>query len=105
MEVNRIKGLYPYRPLGSTGKKGPAEFLPTAERGSAAEGDVVSISHEAAFRVKLEGYTKQLSAASKTYEAGQQMRVQALKEKYQGDSCPVSGYDVARALMNTVLGE
>lgn len=102
MEVNRVQDLYPYRPVGNVGRQAPSESIQSGHEGS-AEGDVVKISPEASFRAKLDGVAKNYATAARSNEAGQQARVESLKEKYQGDNCPVSGYDVATALMNTIF--
>lgn len=103
MEIKSVHELYPYRSVSSGGRKpvSAVESVPAKESG---ERDVVAISPEASFRAKLDSLSKGYAAQGKAVEASSGDRVQALKAQYQGDNCPVSGYDVARAVYASVCG-
>ena len=86
------------RLLGKAGANGPV----SAEAGKENGVDEVKISPEAAFRSQLEAASRPYTR--KMAEEASAQRLESLKEKYQGDSCPVQGMDVARAMLSRVWG-
>lgn len=67
-------------------------------------GDTVAISSRGAFQARLEAETRRYAAAARHNADVSGARLEELKLKYQGDSCPVSGMDVTRAMLERVCG-
>lgn len=76
---------------------------PVQPREAGAQDQVV-ISPEASFRVKLEAASKQVAASAQPRESASAERISQLKAQYQGDSCPVSGADIAQAMLGRACG-
>lgn len=64
-------------------------------------GDSIEISENAAFRTKMEAYRKE---SVQSMSAAPQQRLDALKQEYANDNCPVSDEDVAGALLQYFRG-
>lgn len=62
--------------------------------------DVVQFSPEATLRSKLDAVAK----TSRAENVVSSQRLAALKEQYQGDACPVSAADAARAIVSRMTG-
>lgn len=60
--------------------------------------DVIKISPEAAFRNKLDAAAK--SYAQQAEDGVNSARLETLRRKYDGDSCPVSGAATAQMLLS-----
>lgn len=104
MEIKGVHELYPYRSLGGVSRTSRGTGETVAASKDSTERDVVRISPEAAFRSKLDAASKSYAEKARNYESGFPQKIQELKEQYKGDNCPVSGQDVARAIMNNVCG-
>lgn len=99
-----IKGLYSHYRVPSAqtaGKAGRAGGHFAAEMKDTAKMDTVDISPDAALKGKV-------AAASREYAARIERgvpaeRIAALRVKYQGDACPVSGAEVADAILARVF--
>ncbi len=65
--------------------------------------DSIQISSHASLQVGVEAKCKEY--ASKWEDNISSQRLEALKSKYQGDQCPVTGKDVAIAMMERVTGK
>ncbi|WP_099205320.1 hypothetical protein [Scatolibacter rhodanostii] len=66
--------------------------------------DIVNISPQGSFQSKIEAAMEKYSVAAKTRAEVSAERIADLKIKYQGDSCPVSGADVAAAILQKICG-
>ena len=66
--------------------------------------DTIDISPNASFQVKLDAQTKRYSEISKQNSTVSQAKLSELKAKYEGDNCPLSGYDIANAILRNVCG-
>lgn len=103
MKIYSTSESYPYQAMTASGRA----VQKTAELQSAAKdggGDTVAISPRGAFQVRLEGETRRYAAAARQSAQTSTARMEELKQKYQGDSCPVSGMDVTRAMLERVCG-
>lgn len=75
---------------------------PAPANGVQKVGDRVEISENAAFRTQLEQVQKE--SAQQVNAAASQSRLDALKQAYANDNCPVSDQDVADSLLNHFWG-
>ena len=99
-----IKGLYSHYRVPSAqtaGKAGRTGGHFAAEMKDTAKMDTVDISPDAALKGKV-------AAASREYAARIERgvpaeRIAALRVKYQKNACPVSGYEVADAILARVF--
>ena len=66
--------------------------------------DTINISPNASFQSKLDMETKKYSALAKQSPTTSSERISQIKAQYQGDCCPISGSDVASAILNQVYG-
>jgi len=103
MEINSIQNYYRMQTATNTAnaKKTPIEENTT----SITEGrttDTIQISSEASFKSELNTYSK--SCAAKNTERVSDERIAELKQKYQGDSCPISSSDIASSIISGILG-
>ncbi len=103
MEINSIQNYYRMQTAASTAsaKKAPVEENTT----SITEGrttDTIEISSEASFKSELNTYTK--ACAAKNTEEVSADRIAELKQKYQGDSCPIASSDIASSIISGILG-
>lgn len=103
MEINSIQNYYRMQTAATTAnsKKTPIEENTT----SVTEGrttDTIEISPEASFKSELNTYTK--ACASKNAEGVSDERIAQLKQKYKGDSCPISSSDIASSIISGILG-
>ena len=64
--------------------------------------DKVAFSSEGSFKAQLGTYARAFAAESG--KAASAERINRLKQQYQGDSCPVSGADIASAVLKYSLG-
>ena len=103
MEIQGIHEIYQSNSARSTARqvKKPGENPSAAADGTM---DTVEISREASFRARLSAESKQYTAAARAAATVPSERLEALKLQYQGDRCPVSGMDVARAILGRVCG-
>ncbi|MEA4894335.1 MAG: hypothetical protein VB064_03635 [Oscillospiraceae bacterium] len=102
MEIKPIQNyIMTQASANSTNTKKPAE-----EAGEAAADtrgtDKIDISSEASFKADLGKYAKIYSA--KGTEKASAERITALKQQYQGDTCPISGSDIAAKIISGILG-
>lgn len=106
MEIKGIYEAYKLRAATAPGGFGRAaqrtETL-SAEKESGAQ-DTVAFSTGASFRASLDAEVKKYASAQELSAAGSE-RIAALREKYQGDCCPIAGSEVATAMLNTVFGK
>ena len=64
--------------------------------------DQVKISSEAATKGRVSTFC---AALAKEIGAPQPARLEALKDKYQGDTCPVDNFELAGAIVSRLKGE
>lgn len=101
MEIQGLHAAYRSAAATGTGKAAGAKESAMVEGKERAAGDTVSISPDAALKAKLAVASKEYAAS---YRCGVfAARMAALKEKYQGDACPVSAGEVAEAILARVL--
>jgi len=98
IEPIKLQNVYPINKPGTAGqipvvKKDPG--FPVVQ--PAAEGDMVQISSDAAQKGKLNAFSAALFREMNS-AAGPE-RMAQLKEQYAGDNCPVSGADIAGAIV------
>lgn len=67
--------------------------------------DTVSISSKGSFQSQINAEMKKYANAAKEGYAISPERLEALKRQYQGDRTPVSGDDIAKAILQRVCGE
>ena len=69
--------------------------------------DTLNISATASFQARLSAESKKYASIAKAESGNHTIsaaELNQLKHNYQGDRCPMSGLDVAGALLNRVLG-
>ena len=102
MEIKPIQNYYKTQAAAnSTNTKKTVEEIsaPAADtRGT----DKIDISSEASFKSELGKYAK--TYAAKSTEAASKERISELKQQYQGDTCPISGSDIAAKIISGILG-
>ena len=102
MEIKPIANYYKMQTTAtSINAKKPVEETGaqvTETRGT----DKIDISAEANFKAELSKQSK--TYAIKSNEEVSQARISELKLKYQGDSCPISGSDIAAKIISGILG-
>lgn len=103
MEINSIQNCYHQINTTTVGhEKKTAEdstTSPTETYGT----DTVEISHDGNFKSELGTYSKAYETHSK--QDASQERIEQLKVSYAGDNCPVSGTDIATAIMKYTFGK
>ena len=101
-----VKGLHDrYQMRTTPGTPHPAGKKPAVqgEHGRAqAGGDVIELSPGAALRAQLGGAAR--AAAAQTADSLDAKRLEALRQKYLGDACPVPARDVAAAMLGRGAG-
>jgi len=102
MGINPIQNYYRMQATSnSTNAKKTAEesnAQVTDTRGT----DTIDISAESSFKAELGKYAKTYSA--KIAEEASSEHISELKEQYQGDTCPISGSDIAAKIIAGILG-
>lgn len=102
MEIKPIANYYKTQAtanLTNTKKTIEENGVPAADKRGT---DKIDISAEASFKAELGKYAKTYSAKS-TEEASPE-RIAELKQQYEGDSCPISGSDIAAKIISGILG-
>ena len=74
--------------------------LPEASQAGAA--DVIQISADAAFKGRISAFS---AALVKELNAAGTERIALLKEQYAGDRCPITGADIAGAILARIRVE
>lgn len=103
MDIKPIQHNYRLQNVANTGrvvKKAAEEFS-----GSASEmygKDKIAISSEASFKAEL--YSCAKAYACKNRQPVPEERIEELKKQYAGDNCPVSGHDIASAVIRNIFG-
>jgi anti-sigma28 factor (negative regulator of flagellin synthesis) len=102
MEISPIQNYYKMQAAAN-----PANAKRTAEDGEAPVSDArtadsIDISAEASFKAELNKMTKTYASKGKEEVSGE--RIAELKQKYQGDACPISGSDIASKIIAGILG-
>lgn len=102
MEINSLQNYYRLQNTANTCrvKRNVEENTPSASESYGT--DKVAISSDASFKAELSSLAKTYSAQSA--KTASQERIEALKEAYREDNCPVSGRDIASAVMKYALG-
>jgi len=102
MEIRRIYTNYMHN--SEKCKNKPAKT--TDDNSSSGKGsnnvDMIEISSDATFKSQLESAKKSCAQAVRTEVSPE--RINELKNKYQGNRCPVTGESVARSIVSRVLG-
>ena len=102
MEINSIQNYYRTQATAnSTNAKKAVEetnIPATDTRGT----DKIDISSEASFKAELSKQAK--TYASKSNEGIPSERISELKQQYQGDTCPISGSNIAAKIIAGILG-
>ncbi|MFB0920117.1 MAG: flagellar biosynthesis anti-sigma factor FlgM [Oscillospiraceae bacterium] len=102
MEIKPIQNYYKTQATANS-----ANTKKTVEESSAPVADTrgadkIDISAEASFKAELGKYARTYAARS-TEEASTE-RISELKQQYQGDTCPISGSDIAAKIISGILG-
>lgn len=101
-----VKGLHDrYQMRTAPSAPHPAGKKPAAqeEHGRAqVSGDVIELSPGAALRAQLGGAAR--TAAAQAADSLDARRLEALRQKYLGDACPVPARDVAAAMLGRGAG-
>ena len=102
MEINSIQNYYRLQNSANTGRMkkvaDESTFSPSESHGK----DKVNISSEGSFKAELSTYAKVYSSQNKQNTSAE--RIEELKEAYKGDNCPVSGRDIASAIIKYTFG-
>ena len=102
MEINSIQNYYRTQAAAnSTSAKKTVEES-GAQTSDTRGTDTIDISAEASFKSELSKYSRTYAAKSK--EAVSSERIEELKQQYQGDTCPISGSDIATKIISGILG-
>ncbi len=100
MEINSIQNYYRLQNTSLAGRvKKTAEE--SGVSGSEYSSDTIAISRDASFKAAMSVAAKRYSAEV-TKEASAE-RITQLKNAYAGDNCPVSGREVAAAVLGCTL--
>ncbi len=103
MEINPIQNYYRMQTAtNSTNTKKAADEPIAAATDTTRGTDTIDISSQASFKAELSKYAK--TYAAKNSEGASSERIDALKQQYQGDSCPLSGSDIASRIIAGILG-
>lgn len=105
MEIKSIREAYQLRSAAALGGYGRMaqrtdSLQPEKETGTQ---DTVAFSANASFRARLDAEVKKYAAAEAPTAASAE-RIAALRTQYAGDSCPVSGSEIAAAVLGNVFG-
>ena len=102
MEIKPIANYYKAQATSNAvnAKKTVEENIVTA--GDTRGKDKIDISAEASFKAELGKYAKTYSV--KCTEEASPERISELKQQYQGDTCPISGSDIAAKIISGILG-
>ncbi|NLW64975.1 MAG: hypothetical protein GXY26_01900 [Clostridiales bacterium] len=102
MEINHIQNFYRLQNTPDAARVKRTSEGPRSEAFETCGKDEVAISSDASFKAALSSYAKAY-ASNKNQEVSAE-RVEALKSAYSGDNCPVSGRDVAAAVIKYTFG-
>lgn len=103
MKITRIQSLYEIQATSlHAPKKMQQGGQPCDQSRRPSSCDSIQVSSQASLQVGLEAKCKEY--ANGWEESISSQRIEALKLKYQGDQCPVSGKEVAMAMMERVTG-
>jgi len=102
MEINSIQNYYRTQAAANSTNAKKTSEENSASATETHETDKIDISAEASFKAGLSKYAKTYSA--KSSEEASSERISELKQKYQGDSCPISGSDIASKIIAGILG-
>ena len=102
MEINSIQNFYRAQAAANTTNTKKTVEDNSTPATETQETDKIDISAEASFKAGLNKYAKTYSAKS-SKEASSE-RISELKQKYQGDACPISGSDIASKIIAGILG-
>lgn len=98
IEMKGIHDIYQNRSVSTVNKASKMPEEKPASLAASGEQDVIQISSEATLKLQLDAETK--VCVQKMKEELSAERLEALKEKYAGESCPISGTETAKALIN-----
>lgn len=105
MEIKGIQDIYKvHTPSVQSTSAQKTDDASTGTRNDNIGQDTISISPKGSFQNKINAEIKKYAAAAQTDTKISENRIQALKSKYYGDNCPVSGSDIASAMMVRVCG-
>lgn len=102
MEINAINNYLRVSPAVTSGRASRPAAEAAATQAAETRADKVDLSSGASFKAQLGAYAK--TYAAKSTEPASAERISELKRQYQGDACPVSGTDIACAVMKYSLG-
>lgn len=104
MDINKIQRYMNVSPALNTGRtaRPAADSVSATAAASETRADKVDLSSQAGFKAQLGAYAK-IYAAEASKPASPE-RINQLKQQYQGDACPVSGTDIASAVLKYTLG-
>ena len=104
MDINGIHKIYQIQSKITQSGISPKVSDSTQTTKNSQNNDKVQISSQGSFHAKLQAETKKYAAQVQHNTTLSADRIAQLKLKYQGDACPVSGEDVAKALLEKVCG-
>ena len=97
IDFPNVHNVTPVRRAGSGPYAVPDKKDPNpVETGKTDTSDVVQISSDAAMKSKLGGFAAELAKEQQRVDRD---RIAQLKERYAGDTCPVSDADIAAAIV------
>jgi len=102
MEIRRIYTSYMHNSEKPAGKPGKTADDSSPAGKVSGNVDTIELSSNASFRSQLESAKKSCVKAVSGEISPQ--RIAELKNRYQGNSCPVPGESVAGAILNRILG-
>ena len=102
MEINPIQNYYRMQATTNTTNTKKAVEETTTPATDTRGTDTIDISSEASFKAELSKQAKTY-AANNSEEVSSE-RIAQLKQQYQGDTCPISGSDIAAKIIAGILG-
>lgn len=103
MDIKGIHGAYKFHSHSLQNRPSQKVDGVSAAQNQTSQ-DTIQISSQASFQSKMDTAMEKV-AADKQFSQSSSAKIAALKIKYQGDSCSVSGDAIARAILNKVCGD
>lgn len=105
-----IKNIYDVAVPNITKIEKTANFSPeqaektSITKVSKSSKDTAVFSAEASFKSKLNEISKTYASSSKEVTSISEARMNTLKQAYSGDNCPISSYNIATSMVQSVCG-
>ena len=108
MEIKGIHEYYSAHPsrAATSGRqiKKAEDVLQPGKGTGCVDTDTVTLSPQATFQARLDAEVQKYGKAAQKQAAVDQKRIDRLKIQYMGGQCPVSGIEVADAILRRISG-